>query len=257
LAVSDPTTKYATPTAVVTRAEAAVNTAPSEITHMLQLALDKGVDVGTLERLVALHERVTDRAAAAEFAAALADFQDVCPSITKGRVARVSTSGGSHYSYNYADLSDIARTVRPLLHSRGFSYSWDSSFSEKLLSATCVLRHTNGHKESATFACPVDSKAGMSEQQKFAAALTYAKRMALIQVLGITTADPDTDGGNPETISQDQADELRALATEVSADEPRFLAYMGVAAFEDIMRSNFNMARTALESKRRGPRGGR
>jgi hypothetical protein len=228
-----------------------VNTTPTDITALLTKAVEKNLPVETLERLVALHERVSDRAAAAEFAGALADFQAECPAVAKTSTAKILTNSGSSFSYNYADLSQIAKTVRPLLHARGFSYSWDSEMKDKMLVCICTLRHINGHREKASFTSPVESKAGMSEQQKFAAALSYAKRMALIQVLGITTADPDTDGANPEVITHEQAEELRVLADEVGADTVKFLGYLGYPTFEEIRRTDFNSARTALESKRK------
>lgn len=240
---------------VILREESPVNTSPATVTDMLQLALTKGLPVETLERLVALHERVSDRAAAAEFNGALAEFQDECPPITKTSMAQIVTTSGSKFSYTYAELGHIATTVRPLLHSRGFSYTWDSAIVDKMLTCTCTLRHVNGHKETASFTSPIETRAGMSEQQKMAAALSYAKRMSLIQVLGITTADPGTDGGNPATIDKAQAAELTRLIGDVGADVAKFLDYMHVDTIEEILRSDFNAARIALESKRK--RGGR
>lgn len=227
-------------------------TSPSAITELVHLALEKNLPVETLERLVALHERVTDRQAASEFAAALAQFQSECPPIQKSSVANVTTRGGGTFSYNFADLTTIAQTVRPLLHAKGFSYSWDSAIKDKMMSATCTLRHVNGHSATASFQCPTDAAtSAMSEQQKFAAALSYAKRQSLIQVLGITTADPDTDGANPEVISKEQVAELRMLADEVKADVPKFLGYMGYPTFEEITKTDFNRARQALNAKRK------
>lgn len=225
-------------------------TTPNAVTALIHMAVEKDLPVETLERLVALHERVTDRQAASEFAGALAQFQAECPPITKTSVAHVATQSGAKYSYNYAELPHIASTVGPLLHSRGFSYSWDSEIKEKMMSVTCTLRHVNGHKVTASFACPTEARAGMSEQQKFAAALSYAKRMSLIQVLGITTADPDTDGASHELLSKEQVAELRYLADEVGADIPKFLKFMQYDTFEEIPKSEFNRARVALNSKR-------
>lgn len=241
-------------TSVILRDDESVSTSPTAITRMLEMALEKGLAVETLEKLVALHERVSDRAAAAEFADALASFQAECPPISKTSTGKVATQSGTSFTYKYAELSHIAETIRPLLHARGFSYSWDSEIKDKMMSATCTLRHVNGHKESSSFACPTETRAGMSEQQKYAAALSYAKRQSLIQVLGITTADPDTDAANPATISKEQIAELRALADEVKADMPKFLQYMGYKTLEEIRALDFNMARTALQSKRKAPK---
>jgi len=230
---------------------------PTEITRLLQMALDKNVPVEALEKLVALHERVSDRMAAQEFAGALAGFQRECPPISRTSTANIATAGGAKFSYKYAELDEIARTIGPMLHARGFSYSWDSTVDKGMLTCVCTLRHVNGHSIHASFACPTDSKAGMSEAQKFAAALTFAKRMALISVTGITTADPDTDGADArshETITESQAADLDAKIDEVKADRVKFLRWLKVTKVSEIKAVDFRSAVAFLEEKARGAR---
>ena len=217
-------------------------TTPNAIVELLHLAVEKNLPVEMLERLQALHERVSDRAATIEFARELAAFQDECPPIVKTSTAKVMTRGGVTYSYKYAELDQIARTVRPLLARRGFSYTWDSDVRDKALHCVCILRHVNGHFEKANFSSPVESSAGMSEQQKHASALTYARRQALVQVLGLTTKEPDTDGGNPEPISQEQADDLRALIEQAGAKLTRFLKWAKIERLEDLPARDYESA---------------
>jgi len=217
-------------------------TSPSAIIDLLQVAIEHNLPVEALERLQALHERVSDRAAAIEFARELAGFQEECPPIVKRSTAKVMTRGGVSYSYKYAELDQIARTVRPLLARRGFSYTWDSDVRDKAVHCVCILRHVNGHFEKANFSAPVESAAGMSEQQKHASALTYARRQALVQVLGLTTTDPDTDGGNPEPISQEQADDLRALIEQAGAKLTRFLKWAKIERLEDLPARDYESA---------------
>jgi len=222
-----------------------------EVIGLMKLALEKGeAGVESLERLLTLHERVSDRAAAQEFAASLADFQSKCPSVQRKSTAKVNSSGAG-FSYKYAELDEIAKTINPHLHPLGFSYSWDCEKIEGGLLCTCVLRHVNGHREKASFPCPTESRAGMSAQQKQAAALTYAKRQSLIQVLGLTTCDPDADGADIETITDDQALNIAALIDEVKADEKRFLKYLGVSEVHAIRAADYSNAIKALERKRR------
>ena len=69
----------------------------------------------------------------------------------------------------------------------------------------------------------------MSEAQKHGAALTYGKRQSLTSVLGLTTADDDTDGvergGKPDPITEGQLADLEALIEDVGADWQKFLAW--------------------------------
>lgn len=227
-----------------------------QVMELLRAVIDRGLNedaVGALERLTALHERVTDRTAAREFASALADFQYVCPPVPKTRTAKVvSASKGTQFSYQFAPLDAIAEHVRPYLGSRGFSYSWDSQTTESAIKTTCTLRHENGHSESAEFTCPVDSGSRMNAMQQHAAALTYAKRQSLVQVLGITTADTDPDGGagpELELIDGDQRAKIEDLIESSGADRAKFLRWLGVEQVSEIRKRDFLRARSALERK--------
>ena len=228
-------------------------TAPehTDVQSLLRHALDKGVSVETMEKLVSLHERVADRQAAQEFAAALAQFQDTVPPIERKTTANVATSSGVTYSYRYAELDEIVRTIQPVLRQNALSFTWDSRTEGENLSCTCTLRHVNGHKIDASFQCSTKSRAGMSEPQKAAAALTFAKRQALIQVLGLTTCDPDTDAEDVTAISEDQAKTIREMMRETGANEARFLKIFSVGKVEELTQSNYTAALNLLEAKRR------
>jgi hypothetical protein len=229
------------------------------MSSLMEIALEKGT-VESLEKLVALSERVQDRNAAREFGDAKARFQETCPPIRKTSTASVTSKRtGSSYKYAYAELDEIARTVGPHLHVLGLSYSWDSKVEGGKIAVTCTLRHLNGHSERASFECPVDGNDSMSDPQKYASTLTFARRYSLIQVLGLTTCDPDDDarkkpkgGDTTGRINPDRVADLEALMDEVKADRAKFLSYMGVAAIEEIAPSDYSKAVKALEAKRRG-----
>lgn len=225
-----------------------------EMSGLVRLAIEQKVSVDVLERLVALQERVSDRNARQAMSEAVAAFQAKCPSVKKGRTARITTKAGGSYSYTFASLDEIARAIRPLLHEHGLSYTWDSTTDGKTLSCTCILRHVEGGEDRATFACPTDTKAEMSGAQAAAAALTYARRQSLVQVLGLTVTDDDIDGADPkgaEKITDSLVADLTALAEEVGADLPRFLKYMGVSSMCDITTDEYPRAKKALEDRRR------
>jgi len=236
------------PTALTT---GALTTGATEqtIVGLLDHAIERGIDVAGLERLVALHERVADRQAVQEFADALASFQAECPSVQKTSTANIATKGGARYSYTYAPLDVIAATVRPFLHQRGLSYTWDSVLEQGRLTCICTLRHVNGHSINASFVAPVESSAGMSEQQKHAAALTYARRQSLVSVLGLTSTEPDTDAASTDTITGEQVKELEDMIVRARADRARYLKYLGVACLEDLCASEYASAFTALQAK--------
>jgi hypothetical protein len=225
----------------------------AEPNRLLELALKSQVPVETIERLVALQERAEDRRSRIELAEALNKAQSEIPSIPETAEAKIVTKSGGSYRYKYAPLDQIVKIVRPILSRHGLSFSWDSITEENKVRVTCKVEHVGGHFKVATFEAPVDQKAVVNDMQKHAIALTYAQRKSLVQVLGLTTSEPDTDGNDPaavEHITPEQAADLQALIDEVNADLGRFLKYLGVESVESIPASQFKNAVRMLERKR-------
>ncbi len=176
----------------VTPSIPAVPDAPMPVESLLMAAVERGATVETLEKLLALSERVKAERARTAFFEALSAFQAECPVIPKTKTA----SGGGSYSYKYAPLDVIVATVSPLLREHGLSYRFDTAFEESPPAqvVTCIVHHRDGHSESSVFRTPVDAGARMNDMQKSASAQTYAKRYAFCNALGILTGDEDNDG---------------------------------------------------------------
>jgi hypothetical protein len=231
-----------------------------EITSILRLAVEKQVPVETLERLVALQERMSDRAAASEFAQALADFQAECPPIKKTSHASFpGRDSGVKQGYRYAEIDEIARTIQPLLHKRGLSYSWDSKIANGLMEVTCLLDHINGHQKVGHFTTPVESSGGFTQAQKYAGTLTFGRRQSLLSVLGLSTTEQDTDGvaRNPgASLTPDQVAHLENVMEEVKADRDRFFKFLcsgrgrEISSFADVYESEYAIVLATLEKKR-------
>ncbi len=222
---------------------------------LVRLALDKGVSVEVLERTVALQERVADRHARGAYFEALAAFQSECKEIRQSKIVDYVTKSGAHVHYSYAPLPEITRAIRPLLAMHNLSYSFTAEQAGNTLNIVCVLRHIDGHEERSSFPVPIDSSASMSVAQKSGAALTYGRRQSLIAVLGLTTADQDTDapdiGGEVEYITDAQAANLDDLIESVGVDRARFLKWLDVEKLADLEAGRLRHAITALEEKRK------
>lgn len=206
--------------------------------------------VAAIERLSDLKLKLDKIDAEKEFNKALAEFQDECPPIKKASTASIATGGGAKFSYKYAELDEIARTVKPHLFHRGLSFSWDSETVDGTVKTTCTLRHKNGHSISARFEAPVPETLGsMSEVQRHAAVLTYVKRQALVEVLGLTTTENDTDGISPEKVDDKQLRILRKMISDTGANEAKLCAFMQVEKIEDIRKVDFATAVMGLKAK--------
>lgn len=159
-------------------------------------AIEQGISVEGLERLLAMRDRLRAEDARAAFFEAMTGFQADCPVIGKTRTARIESRTGGSYTYRYAPLEVIVAAVSPILHRYGLSYRFDTRFEDNppAQHVICTVTHVQGHSESSEFRSPVDSSARMNVMQQSAAAQTYAKRYALVNALGILTGDEDNDG---------------------------------------------------------------
>lgn len=219
--------------------------------QLLSQAIEKGLGIETLERLMALQERWQANTAKAEFFEALAQFQSLVPDILKKKKA---------YEAMYAPLGDIDKVIKTPMRECGLSKRWEQQQdADGKLTMTCIITHSAGHSERTSIG-PVDPGSlektkAMNTIQQRGAVITYLQRYTLIGALGLTTADADIDGrvntGEVVLISDKQVADLNALIQEVSADKVRFLKWAQVETLEDIRASEYGRCVKMLEAKRK------
>jgi len=184
----------------------------SEITQLISQAIDKNVPVETMEKLLAMRRELRAEFARNEFQKSLAAFQAACPVIKKTKV--VMNKDGKTERYRYAPIESIVEQVKDLLQEHGFNHRTDAKIEARVVSAVCVITHREGHEEKSSFAVPIDPDAYMNEAQKFASALTFAKRYAFCDALGIITGDEDYDTVTVSTASQPREKHSRTKTYE-------------------------------------------
>ncbi len=225
---------------------------PTAMDVLVQMGKDKA-DAEALAVIADLVWKQEDREAEREMARDFAELQRNLPEIVKTKEVEVATKAGSSYRYYFEPLDRIDRVVKPVAHKHRFAYSWTSEILEGKMVVTCVLAHENGHSKRAVFVAPMASGSPtMSEVQKHASSLTYAKRQSLCEVLGITTADSDTDGASHELVTEQQAAELQDLAESPKVDTDAFLKWVGADSFFAIRAGQFETAKAALLRKVEG-----
>jgi hypothetical protein len=181
---------YQPPAALATRQDTALAVRDPE--SILRYAVDKGANVEVIERLMVVREKLKAEQAKEAFDSGLAAFQSECPIIEKSKA--VMNKDGRSVRYKFAPLDSIVTQVKAILQRHGFSYSLTAETQERTVKAICKVTHCAGHSQLSEFAVPIDPEAFMNAQQKFAAALTFAKRYAFCNAFGILTGDEDTDG---------------------------------------------------------------
>lgn len=174
--------------------------------NLLSQAIEKGLGVEELSKLMDLQERWEANKARKLFFEAFAEFQSNCPQLRK-------TKGGYDDRYRYTPLSEITRQIAEPLKKAGLSFRWEIQDTEKELRVTFLVSHVDGHTEKTSMSSAPDPSGSKNAIQARGSTITYLQRYTLIGGLGISTADIDNDGGNQKP--EKSLDELHKDFIEV------------------------------------------
>lgn len=213
---------------------------------LLSLAVSKGADMATLERLMDLQDRWDAKQAKNAYVADMTEFKKHPPEILKGKSVSFGTT-----SYMHAELGDVCNAVVGALALHGFSHRWETKQDNGRIEVSCIITHRLGHSEATTLHAAPDNSGGKNAIQQVASTVTYLQRYTLLAATGLATNSMDDDGRGSElkTITEEQEITLRDLAKSVAADMPKFLAYMKVGALSGIAAKDYHKAESALKAK--------
>ena len=211
---------------------------------------DPRIDVEKMERLLAMHEKITTEQRRIDFFSALARIQAKIPHINK---AGMIYGKDKQLRSRYAKIEHIDAILRPLLSEEGFAMSFDSASAPNggyLLS--CTLSHQAGHSEVKSLVLPLDKSDFRSAVQSVGSTISYGKRTLKKMHLDIIETEEDDDGtGGGTKISEDQARDFESAVLEYKGDRALFLKHMKADTFADILESDIPKAVAALGRKRR------
>lgn len=123
----------------------------------------------------------TQSASLKEFATAMCELQK------NNLFANPSTM--NYYKRGFADLPEVWKTIRKPLTSNGFSVIQTNAPIEGGIAITTLLLHKSGEWIRGTLEMPAEK----SGPQAYGSAMTYARRYALMAIVGVSTADEDDD----------------------------------------------------------------
>lgn len=173
--------------------ETAVQVRPVETpTQLLAMAVEKGLGVAELEKLVALQERWEANQARKAFFQAFTKFQAKAPDLRKTKDVAF---GDTHYKF--APLGDITRQLSESLEKAELSYRWEIDDDANTIKVTCLVSHIDGHTERTTMQAAPDTSGKKNAIQARGSAIEYMKRYTLIGALGLSTTDTDVDAQQP------------------------------------------------------------
>lgn len=178
---------------------------------IISKALQSNIPVEQLSALLDLQQRYEQDLARKEYYRAFASFQAECPEIPRNIKKKYTLKTGGQITLNYADLPQIAKTIRAPLQNNGLSYRWETNNENGMASVTCYLSHVYGYSESSTLQGPPDTSGGKAALHAMASTIAYLKRYTLTSVAALSTAEFDDDGDLAVEKAQEQAEEKKKL----------------------------------------------
>lgn len=171
---------------------------------MISLAIEKGAGIETIERLVALQEKLLDRQAEIEFNAALNQVQKEITRVAPDLMNKQTNS-------KYASYAAIDHEIRPIYTRLGMSVSFTEEDCPKAEHVRIVAYVTKGaYTRKYRKDMPADGKGAkggdvMTKTHAAAAADSYAKRYLIKDIFNIAIGEEDRDGNDlmPENQEQD------------------------------------------------------
>ena len=217
-----------------------------------RVATTPEMDLGKLERLIELQERVLAQQARMDYAAAMSAVQGQV-----GAVCRAAENTQTHS--RYALLDDVLRALVPIATEHGFSLSFSAGVSPSAgeRRTCCTVMHSGGHAEDYTIDLPLDGvgiagKSNKTPIHSVKSAHTYGRSMLTQMIFNVALtgeSDDDGNGATVDTITADQAAEIDDLVTRTGADRAAFLRFVGASDMASIRASKYAQAVTMLRRK--------
>jgi hypothetical protein len=241
------------PMNAVVKSDEQPNAEPGTLLALIsRAASDPTVDIDKMERLMAMHERMTAKQAETAFSVAMRACQEEMRRISADATNKQTGS-------DYATYGKLDRALRPIYTKHGFSLTFSDGETTRPehVRVTCLLRHINGHRETHWKDMPADGKGAkggdvMTKTHAAGAAQQYGMRYLLKGIFNVAIGEDDNDGNEAvECVSEEQIANLKALLTEVNADEAKFMKWAKVRSLAEIPAENYTACVKAIEARRR------
>jgi hypothetical protein len=200
--------------------------------QMLMAALEQGVEIEKLEKLMELQERWEAKESRKAFDSAIAMARsEIKPIVKSAEVDFTSQKGRTHYKHE--TLDGIASQIDPILSRYGLSYRFRSRQEGQVLHVTCVIAHKDGHSEETTLYGPPDQSGNKNSYQAVGSAATYLQRYTLKLALGLSAAKDDDSNANndseaQQTLTNQQIDNLRKAMAVAGVSDQEFCNHKSI-----------------------------
>jgi hypothetical protein len=175
---------------------------------LVRLAIEKGIDVDNLQRLIDMRNAEIERQAKLDFQYHFAEMQKEFPAVSREKQG---------YNYKYAPIELLQKMLGPIIADHGFSYSWrEESIAD---GKRCILSISGyGYTQENYFDIPkLEKTKEMNSVQVVGAMSTYGRRYSFIAGFGVVIDDEDPDG---RAIQEDQEEMQSVKNTKGGYSKP-------------------------------------
>lgn len=213
-----------------------------------RIASNPEADIGKLEKMLDMQERILNRNAEMAFSAAMAEMQADLPTIKKNGAIVVNGEVRS----TFARFEDINDQVKPIMQKYGFAMTFKTNTNDGQVIVVGGLVHREGHRESTDIVLPVDVSGSKNPVQAIGSSVSYGKRYVMCALLNITTSEDDDGAGTVEKLSPEQVKEIRASLRKTASEEAGLVSYLSGGMWsklEETPASMYDRAISVLKAK--------
>lgn len=216
-----------------------------EIIREMAMSPNARDQVEVMKEMIAMKERVEDRAALQAFGQALHNLQSALHPIVKDTEIVVKGKVRSRFA-SFESIDDV---VRPLMDQHGFAFQMSETAIEGNMRVFVgTLIHEQGHEKPLMVRLPLDKSEFRSEVQSEAATISYARRQLYKLHFNIVEYDEE----NPalvEPISEEELKDLNTKIIDTKANLKAFCGYFNVASLKDLKKADLSAAHEMLDQK--------
>ena len=209
---------------------------PQSPIQALTKALESGIEIEKLEKLLDLQAKYEAMEAKKAFIQAMADFKAVPIVITKDK-------DNKQYNSRYTSIGNLVNTVLPVMSKSGLSHKWDIEQTDQLIKITCIVTHLMGYSEYTTMSAPPDKSGSKNTIQQIKSTRTYLQGATFESAMGLASSDSnlDDDGNSAglEFVTEEQAEKITTLIQTKGIDVNEVLRSMGCDTIDTIMQSQY------------------
>lgn len=222
--------------------------APVTPMQLLDRAVQKGVDIEQLTKLMDLQERYEKNEARKAFEEDYAAF--------KSETVEIIRTAKGYNDVKYAPLDEVCEKIIPALSKHNLSHSWrmEQNPETSAITVYCTITHRMGHSRESFLSAKPDTSGNKNAIQAVASTVTYLERYTLMAACGVAARGQDDDGAGAsqkEPITPEQKEQLIATIRDTQADTKQFLDYMKVQSLDALPADRFAEAQQVLEQRAR------